>query len=87
MKRRLFSILLSLALVVGLLPTTALAAALPTMTAQIEGDYLKWDAVDGAGKYSVFIKDALAETVKAEKGSDGVTQKEKYSFDRFKELL
>lgn len=77
MKKRILSLLLSLVMVVGLLPVTA-HAALPTMTAQIDGDYLRWPAVDGANVYCLLI-DYKAEYVAAQK-TDGV-QNAQQSFD------
>lgn len=78
MKKRILRLLLCLVMVVGLLPVTAYAA-LPTMTAQIDGDYLRWPAVDGANVYCLLI-DYKAEYVAAQKTSSGA-QKNEQSFN------
>lgn len=78
MKKRIISLLLCLVMVVGLLPVTAYAA-LPTMTAQIDGDYLRWPAVEDAEVYCLLI-DYKAEYVVAQKTSSGV-QKNEQSFN------
>ena len=54
MKKMIMSILLTLVMVIGLLPTSALVAEpSPPTNLRWDGYVAKWDAVDGASSYSV----------------------------------
>lgn len=55
MKKRVLSFILCMVMVLTLFPGTALADSLPTMTVNLSGDTLFWDAVDGAVKYSFTV--------------------------------